>query len=225
MIKTVFIDIDNTLLDFYKSSKKALKSAFHDFEIAYKEEYLAVFHKINDGLWRKIENGTLTREELFKIRFNAVFDALGISADGIGVEKAYRKYLFETAIPVDGAEDILKYLSGKYAVYAASNAIYDQQINRLTKAGLIGYFDGVFVSEKLGFQKPSKEFYDECFKLAGGINPAQTVMIGDSLTADIEGGKNYGMVTVWYNHMKATPSVGVTPDYAVNSLVEIKNIL
>jgi YjjG family noncanonical pyrimidine nucleotidase len=225
MTKVILIDIDNTLLDFHLSVADTLERVFKQFEIGFLPEYVPVFIEINDGLWRRIEKGELTREGLFKIRFDTVFKALKINRDGAPVETAFRRELFNSAIPVQGAKELLEYLSSKYDVYAASNAIYDQQVHRLKKAGLFSYIKDIFVSERIGFQKPTREFFDFCFNSIGSATKDQAVMIGDSLTADIKGGNEYGITTIWFNHGNAQDNPDIKPDYKVDKLVDIKNIL
>ncbi len=223
MIKAILIDIDNTLLDFNESAKEAIRLAFEQFNLPFTDQTFSTFKRINDGLWLRIEKGELDRPGLHKIRFNLVFNELGIDFDGPTFEKQFLANLFHVACPVDGAKEILTYLSSKYPVYAASNAIYDQQINRLTKTGMIDCFKGLFISEKIGFQKPTKEFFDVCFNALGGVKPSEVAMIGDSLTADINGGKDYGMVTCWYNH-DGSDKQSEKADYKIDSLYQIKNI-
>ena len=225
MIKAILIDIDNTLLDFHLSVVYSLERVFKEFNIPFKDEYVPKFIEINDGLWRKIENNELTREQLFEIRFNTVFKALNIDADGVSVETAFRRELFDSAVLVDGAKEILQYLSSKYKVYAASNAIYDQQVNRLKKAGILEYITDVFVSDRTGYKKPNKEFFDYCFSNMDGATKSQTVMIGDSLSADILGAYNFNMKSIWYNIDKKPIPEDLTANYVVDDLLEIKNIL
>ena len=225
MIKAVLIDIDNTLLDFHKCAPLAVKNAFNKYGIAYKEEYAPIFLKINDSLWQEIENGTLTREELFKIRFKRVFSTLDIDFNAEKIETEFRKELFNSAIAVDGAMDMLKYLSVKYKLYAASNGMSDQQINRLKIAGMFDYFTDFFLSEKLGYQKPDKRFFDGVFKALKGILPSEIALIGDSINADIKGGLSCGIFTVWYNHNKNAPSIEIKPNFTIESLSEINKIL
>lgn len=224
MIKVVFIDIDNTLLDFNQSSKQAVKQAFSNFGLPYKDSDYITFKKINDQLWKKIERGELDRKGMHAVRFPLVLKELGIDFDGLKVETEFRKILAQTACLVDGALETLKYLCDKYKVYGATNAIYDLQVNRLTSAGLYHYFSGLFVSEKIGHNKPTKEFFDYCFNNIEGLKPNQAVMVGDSLTADIIGGKDYGMTTVWYNHDKLA-EISDKADYKIDKLIDIKNIL
>lgn len=224
MINTILIDIDNTLLDFNESSKECIKQAFSEQGLPFSATTFPTFKSINDKLWLKIEKGELDRPGLHKIRFDLVLNALGIKGDGQLIEKRFREILFDTAIAVDGARETLQYLASKYKVYAASNAIYLQQINRLTKTGMIEFLSGLFISEKLGVTKPSKEFFDIC--MAGAkAKKEQTIMIGDSISADITGAKKYGLKTVWYNHNGENTKNVKSADYIVNSLFEIKEIL
>ncbi len=220
----VFIDIDDTLLDFTKCANDAIKSACNKFGVPYTTTLVDTFHPINLDLWHRLEKKEVTKEKLFDTRFQIVFDKLGIKADGIAFETAFRENFHESAILVDGARDLLEYLRSKYKVYVASNASMHQQTNRMKKAELDGYIDGYFVSEEIGFPKPQKEFFDACFKALPDVKPQDVVMIGDSLSADIKGACEYGLKTIWYNH-RNEPTSGVKCDYIVSRLSEVKNIL
>ena len=220
----VFIDIDDTLLDFTKCANDAIKSACNKFGMPYTTTLVDTFHPINLDLWHRLEKKEVTKEKLFDTRFQIVFDKLGIKADGIAFETAFRENFHESAILVDGARDLLEYLRSKYKVYVASNASMHQQTNRMKKAELDGYIDGYFVSEEIGFPKPQKEFFDACFKALPDVKPQDVVMIGDSLSADIKGACEYGLKTIWYNH-RNEPTSDVKCDYIVSRLSEVKNIL
>lgn len=220
----VFIDIDDTLLDFTKCANDAIKSACNKFGVPYTTTLVDTFHPINLDLWHRLEKKEVTKEKLFDTRFQIVFDKLGIKADGIAFETAFRENFHESAIFVDGARDLLEYLRSKYKVYVASNASMHQQTNRMKKAELDGYIDGYFVSEEIGFPKPQKEFFDACFKALPDVKPQDVVMIGDSLSADIKGACEYGLKTIWYNH-RNEPTSDVKCDYIVSRLSEVKNIL
>lgn len=220
----VFIDIDDTLLDFTKCANDAIKSACNKFGVPYTTTLVDTFHPINLDLWHRLEKKEVTKEKLFDTRFQIVFDKLGIKADGIAFETAFRENFHESAILVDGARDLLEYLRSKYKVYVASNASMHQQTNRMKKAELDGYINGYFVSEEIGFPKPQKEFFDACFKELPDVKPQDVVMIGDSLSADIKGACEYGLKTIWYNH-RNEPTSDVKCDYIVSRLSEVKNIL
>ena len=225
MIKAVLIDIDDTLLDFSLSARAAMRRAFEEYGLPFSEHAYAVFTRINDALWRALERGEIDAQELFARRWNAIFAALGFAADGPAFEKRFLALLHSTAVPVEGAAEICSYLGGKYILCAASNAFHDQQVNRLTIAGLMPYFSHVFVSETLGFRKPQKAFFDACRASLPDAAASECVMIGDSLTADIAGGKNAGMKTIWYNHAHRPVPEHCEADQIVDSLFELKNLL
>ena len=224
MIKAVFVDIDNTILDFDKCAYLSMKSAFEDCGLPFDDDMFDTFERINLSLWRCMEKKIITKEQLFKLRWPTVLAGIGMNYNGVDVEALFKHYLYNQAVTIDGAEDLLKYLSSKYKIYAASNATYEQQIARLKSAGFDKYFDGYFISEKAGAEKPSKEFFDYCF---GNLTMSKddVTMIGDSPTADIKGGSEYGLTTIWFNWRNEKLPVGVAPTHIVENLSDIKNIL
>lgn len=225
MIKKVLFDIDNTLLDFKKCAEESARLAFKDWEIEYKHEYFPVFLELNDYYWRMLEDGKISRQELYNKRWVAIFNRLGIkNVDGKAFEKDFVKHLYYSHSTIEGAHDLLKYLKDKYDLYIASNSSYDEQTGRLRAAGMLEFFNDVFTSEEIGYAKPSKEFFDAIFEQLGNPEKEEVIIIGDSLNADISGGKNYGIKTCWFNFNKIEESENKA-DYTVNSLEEIKSIL
>ncbi len=202
-MKAIFIDVDNTLLDFDEYTKYILEKGFSDFSLGKFEPYmLDVFHEVNNQLWLQIEEGKINMAELQKVRFQRFFDRLGINFDGVTFEKYYKINLNENAIPVNGAYEMLEYLSKKYILCVASNGPYNQQMHRLQIANMDKYFKYFFISEKFGHSKPSKEFFSLAFKELNKdqeILPEETWIIGDSLTSDMAGGRNFGMKTCFFN--------------------------
>ncbi len=225
MIQTVFLDIDNTLLDFNECAKVSAQKAFRDMKLEYHDGVFPVFIEENDKLWLKIEDGTLSREELHRIRWQLIFDRLQIDADGISMEKLFLQYIEESLVLMDGALDLLTYLSSRYTVCLASNAPEQQQLKRLARTPIPPLVDHVFLSETLGAVKPEKAFWDACFAQLPGATPENSVIIGDSLSADIRGSISYGMKACWFNpnHLPAPEAYKI--DYIVHSLSEIQNIL
>ena len=204
MITTVFIDIDNTLLDFDVCATYAMSKGLEKYGKHY-------------------ENGLF--ECFKKIRWNLVFDAFGIKGiDGPEFEEVFHDFLAVSAEPVSGAHELLTYLCGKYKLFATSNGPFKQQDFRLEKADMKKYFSGLFISEAVGAMKPSKEYFDYCIENANARKD-EIVLIGDSLTADIAGGRNAGIKTVWFNHDRTDIPENKIWDYYVESLDEIKNIL
>ncbi len=225
----IFIDIDNTLLDFDAYIRQTMAEGFAHFGLRPYEPYMEeVFHRENGKLWHQIEAGTLTFRELEQIRWNNVFRALQIDFDGPVFEKYFRAALYDSAIPVDGAMELLRALHGSYTLAVASNGPYEQQLHRLELAGMKPYFDWFFVSEKLGVSKPAAAFFDGAFaELNKGretpVRPADCVIIGDSLTSDMAGGRGDGMRTCYFRRPGAPESRDVS--WQVIDLRQIPGLL
>lgn len=231
MTKVILLDIDDTLLSFQQYVKESMKSGFEVFGIGpYREEMYDTFQEINTRLWQELEQGVLSFEELKKIRWNLIFKALGIRADGVAFEAYFRDCLFDSAIPVEGAMELLKALKEKYVLCAASNGPYHQQVNRLKRGGMLSYFSHLFISEEMGCAKPSKEYFDICLKrLNEGqgdlVLPEDVMIVGDSLSSDIAGGIASGFRTLYYNPSRRELPHGICPDYTVEHLKQIVGIL
>ena len=231
MLKVIFFDIDNTLLSFSGYVKESMREGFRKFGLPEYEEWMfPIFERINNRLWQKIERGELSFDRLLQIRWNLIFNELGILFDGSVFEAFFRDCLFDSAIPEEGAMELLKFLQGRYLICAASNGPYLQQVNRLKKCGMLPYFSSLFISEELGSSKPSESFFAACFERLNGlgidtVKPEEAMIIGDSLTSDILGGMQYGMKTCFYNPGSSPVPEKIRPDYTVATLLEIKKIL
>lgn len=224
MIDTVFVDVDNTLLDFHACARESMTLALAERGVTCTGAMFDTFTRINNGLWEALERGELTREALYAVRFNKVFAALGLSLDGTEFEMRFRENLTVSAVPTEGAEALLAYLHEKYTVCVATNGPQKQQLSRLARAGLLKYVHHLCTSEAMGAEKPSAAFFEACFARMPGARPETSVMIGDSLTADVRGAQNFGIGTIWFNPAGET-AAGIQPDYTVRSLAEIRNIL
>ena len=225
MIKAVLMDIDNTLLDFNECAKYAMRCSLGEWDLEYNGRVAQTFFKINTMLWNDIEKGILDKEGLYKVRWKYIFGELDMNIDGEKFEKCFLKYLSRSFSTVEGAHDILKYLSGKYLLSAASNGPQCEQKNRLKNAGIYDYFQNVFTSEAIGYPKPKREFFMLCLEKMGNVLPSETIMVGDSINADIVGAKNCGIVTCWFNYEHINCPAPTLADYTVNSLAQLKSFL
>ena len=231
MIRAVFMDIDNTLLDFDAAAQEGMAHCFEDAGLIYKPEMFSVFKEENDRIWKKIEQGILTMDDLPYVRWQAILKKLGLEADGVAMEMLFRKCLFYSAVPMEGAKEILDHLQGKYILCTASNGPYEQQICRLKKADMLKDFDHCFVSEKIGVDKPDVRFFERCLEQLPGIRAEECMIIGDSLTADIAGGQAAGMETCWFCREKMEEAelenVRRThkADHVIKRLEELKDLL
>ncbi len=220
MIKAILIDIDDTLLDFKLCSEQAILKACSTTGVSFNKKLTETFSAVTAEYWKKIEKGELTKLELRRDRFNEVFRICGIDFNGEKFEKIYLSELFESNVTIEGAKELLEILSKRYKLCAASNAPYAQQINRLTKAGLLPYFSEIFVSEKIGAEKPSSSFFDYVLE-ALKLPPNEILIIGDSITADISGGLACGMHTCHFARKKTNTPTEIRPEYSVNNLLDI----
>ena len=219
------MDVDDTLLDFKECAREDVRNCCLKNGITYSDDLFDFFLIRNVILWKRIEDGLLTVDELHRTRWAGIFRDYGIEADGPAFENDFIAGLRETSVPVKGAHETMEYLHSRYKVYVVSNASNLQQTTRLRKAGLMQYVDGVFGSLDIGHIKPSREYFDYCFSQLGGTTTQQTVIIGDSLNADISGGIAYGLHTIWFNIRNVEPSDSTFPDYTIHSLSELDSLL
>ena len=224
MIKYVFFDVDNTLIDFGESAKLAMPSLFKKMGYPYNEEVPKIYHRIGDPLWEAVERKEITGKYLRSVRWGLICKELGFECDSEKMEAEYAKQLSNFAVLIEGAEELLKYLKEKgYIIAIASNSYLEQQINRAKISGIDKYIDAYFASMDIGFEKPRIEFFNACFEGLGNPPKDEVIMIGDSLTADVGGGKEAGIKTIWFD--KNRTYAENDSDYAVTSLTDIKNIL
>ena len=229
-IRVVFLDIDDTLLSFRGYTRVTITEGFRHFGLpAVTDDTLATFYRENDALWERIERGDLTFEGLQEVRWNRVFRALGIAFDGPTFERYFRDALFTSAIPEPGAQEVVAYLAGRYTLCAASNGPFEQQQNRLRLAGMLPHFSQLFVSSAIGASKPSRDYFEACFaalrQTMPDLQPHETIMVGNSMSADIAGGRAYGMQTCLYTMGAPVTAVPDGADYAVRDLTDLKELL
>lgn len=223
MIKAVLIDIDDTIFDFEKCSKNAFKNTLKKLDLNYKDKDFSYFNFVNDILWTKQKSGKLTINEVFMKRSEIMSKYFKINIEYENFNDLFVKYLYDEIVLVDEIEDLLSYLSKKYKIYAASNGIYDMQVNRLRKSNLDKYFKGIFVSDKIGYEKPDKRFFEKIMNLTKYSNN-DLIMVGDSIKSDIIGAKNSKIKSIYFNKEdKKITDKNFT--YQVKNLSEIKKIL
>ncbi len=226
MIKYVFLDIDDTLLDFGKAEAAAIKKTFERIGVPATPEVIARYSRINDEHWARLERRELTREQVLVQRFDALFAELGIK--NVPSEMAQASYEYLLGIGhyfVDGAPELLEALDGKYELYIVSNGTASVQDSRIESAGIARYFKDIFISERLGADKPSREFFERVFSRVEGFERDKAIIVGDRLSSDILGGINAGIKTCWFNP-KALPQSGdIVPDHEVHALSELPELL
>lgn len=223
MIEFLFLDLDDTILDFQKAERLALAKTLESFGLPPTDTVLARYHEINREHWERLERKELTRQQVLVGRFAALFAEMGLSAQAEQVARAYEENLSQGHYFLPGAEGALKSLSKKYKLYLASNGTARVQAGRLKSAGIIPFFQEIFVSEEMGYNKPDPAYFDACFARIPGFRKDRAMMVGDSLTSDILGGIQAGIATCWVNPHHKTGSI--RPDYEIESIVQLEALL
>ena len=224
MIEFLLLDLDDTILDFHKAERIALSKTFRDFGLEPAEDVLDLYHNINKWHWEQLELGTMTRDQVLVNRFGALFEKVGMTVDPAACAKSYESNLGIGHYFLPGAEEAVKRLKEHYRLFLVSNGTATVQHSRLTSAGLYPYFEQVFISQEIGYNKPEKAYFDRCFERIPGFAPEKALMVGDSLTSDIKGGINAGLTTVWIN--PAHKACGdIRPDYEIEGLSDLEGLL
>ncbi|MEE1036841.1 MAG: YjjG family noncanonical pyrimidine nucleotidase [Oscillospiraceae bacterium] len=224
MIEFLFLDLDDTILDFHKAERIALSKTIRDFGVEPTEKVLHRYHLINKWHWEQLELGKLTRAEVLENRFKVLFQELGREVDATACARAYERNLSVGHYFLPGAEEAVEALSKKYRLFLASNGTASVQKGRMTSANLYRFFEKVFVSQEIGYNKPSEAYFDTCFAQIPGFDRAKAIMVGDSLSSDIKGGINAGIATVWVNP-EHKDCGNVKPDYEIESLSQLEALL
>lgn len=225
MLDTIFFDLDNTLLDFTRAEAEALRRALAEEDIPAHDAVLQRYHVINIAQWELLEEGKLTRDEVLVRRFDLLFEELGLERSAEAVCARYEEYLKEGRWLLPGALELLAELAPRYGLYAASNGSAAVQNSRLDASGLRSWFRGIFISEEVGFDKPSPDFFEACFQRIPDFSRDSALIVGDSLTSDIRGGRNAGLRTCWFNPERSPRRADILPDYEIASLEELPGLL
>ena len=224
MIEFLFLDLDDTILDFHKAERIAISKTIREFGVEPTEEILDLYHGINKWHWEQLELGKLTRTEVLVNRFGVLFEKLGKEVDAPKCAKVYEHNLSQGHWFLPGAEEAVDALSKKYRLFLASNGTAVVQKGRMTSANLYRFFETVFVSQEIGHNKPSKEYFDACFARIPGFDREKAMIVGDSLSSDIKGGVNAGIKTVWVNP-EHKDCGNIKPDYEIEYLSQLEVLL
>ena len=225
MYKILLLDLDDTILDFHKAERIALAKTIRDFGVEPTEEVLHRYHLINKWHWEQLELGKLTRQQVLTGRFQKLFAELEVQADPVEVQASYEKNLAIGHYFLPGAEEAVDALSKKYRLFLVSNGTASVQKGRMTSANLYRFFETVFVSQEIGYNKPSKAYFDACFARIPDFDPREALIVGDSLTSDILGGNNAGVDTCWVNPQHLPRREDIRVDYEIEALNQLPALL
>lgn len=225
--KTIFWDLDQTLLNFDRSMDHAIRVVFRQFGLNISEEIIARYDAINRSYWNRLELGEISKEEVALGRFRTLFDELDIRH--IAPEEfnaVYQVELGNVFFYMDGSKELVTRLRTEgYRQYVVTNGTNSTQANKMKLSGLDQIMDGVFVSDLMGYPKPRKEFFDACFAALPGVERSECILVGDSLTSDMRGANNAGITACWFNPDGRQKDIDVRTDYEIRHLDELLHIL
>ncbi len=227
MIKAILWDIDGTLLNFEAAERAALRACFRKFGLGEcPDDMLRRYSEINKTYWRGLEDGRLTREQVLTGRFREFFASEGLPEPDIAaLNGSYQLLLGDTVSFQDDSYNVVRRLRGKVKQYAVTNGTRVAQERKLKKSGLGELLDGVFISEDLGAEKPSLIFFQHVFRKLDPYDSSEVVIVGDSLTSDVRGGNNAGILTCWYNPEGKPAPDGLRIDFNIRRLDEVEELI
>lgn len=224
MVEFLFIDLDDTILDFKKAEHVAVKKTLADFGVEPTEEVCSRYSIINQQHWEAMERKEMTRQQVLVGRFAVLFQELGVDVDAEECSQQYTKNLSIGHYFLPGARESVEALSGKYKLYMTSNGTAWVQRSRLESADIEKFFLDIFISQEIGYNKPAPEYFAGCFAKIPDFDPAKAMIVGDSLSSDILGGKNAGIATCWVNPRHKSAG-DIVPDYEIEDLTQLENLL
>ncbi len=222
---TLLLDVDETLLDFKKAENVSLKNALMRAGIDPTEEVCLRYHHINDSLWKALERGEIEKERIKTKRFELFYEEFGFEGDPHETAGFYVYELSCAGHLLDGAREFLDTILGNFEIYAVTNGIQSVQQGRFAAADINKYFKDVFISERVGYSKPDKRYFDYVLDTVPEKDVSRILVIGDSPTSDIKGAQNAGLDSCWFApHGKDYPGE-VKPTYIARSYQDILKVI
>lgn len=227
MFKVVLWDVDATLLNFEKAEEAGIRGCFEKLNLGIcTDEMLEDYKVINRGYWQKLERGEMEKPVILVERFREFLEKYGLDASvAADFNELYQILLGDTVVFYDHALETVQALKGKVLQCAVTNGTKVAQDRKLRNSGLDKEFDHIFISEVVGIEKPNKGFFDVVFAEIGEFSRDEVLIVGDSLTSDIQGGVNAGIKTCWFNPEGKENTSDLKPDYEIRDIGEVLEIL
>jgi putative hydrolase of the HAD superfamily len=222
----IIFDADETLFDFKKSEREAFKNAMLEFDIEYDENHhLKIYDGINNAIWKEFEQGLITQEKLKVERFKRLSASLNVKFDEIQFANSYTKHLANASFLFDESIELVENLHKDYRLTIVTNGLHDVQDKRIRQSVIAKHFEDVVVSEEILISKPDPRIFEHALNNIKHTDKSKVLMVGDSLTSDIQGGINFGVDTCWFNPNKVVNKTGIKPTYEIFNLMELRTIL
>ncbi|ERJ12230.1 YjjG family noncanonical pyrimidine nucleotidase [Haloplasma contractile] len=221
----IIFDADETLFDFKKTERVALRDTMLEFNVDYNEaEHLNIYKEINTAIWKELEDGRITQNQLKVERFSRFLGKLNYNIEASIFGKAYMNHLAKGSYLFKDSVELVENLSNGFKLMIITNGLKSVQEHRIKKSIIADYFESIIVSEEVGVSKPDPKIFEIALRTYN-IDKKKILIVGDSLTSDIQGGINYGIDTCWFNPHQKENSYGIKPTYEIYSLSELTNIV
>ena len=222
----LLFDADRTLFDFDESEKLAFFEVAPNYGVIPTDENFELYKKINNENWHALELGLFKKEVIVVRRFEQFLQAVNASGDAVEMNDEYLTALSQKSILFKDALPLLQALKahGK-RIYIITNGVTKVQEGRLHGSPIEPYLDGVFISEQMNVSKPQKLFFDLVAERIENYSPKSALVIGDSLTSDIQGANNAGLDCIWFNPENAPTPQNYRITHNVQTFSQMENIL
>lgn len=218
---TLLFDLDHTLIDSDASEVAAYAHTMHTIGVDDPDLHFDRYVSINRRMWQAVEAGTMRPDDVRFRRFEEFVAEIGVDADPVAMAEAFVWGLGHHGELYDGARAVLDALAGDVRLALVTNGLSEVQRTRLERLDLLRYFDAVVISSEVGVTKPRPEIFDLVFEQLGAPSPSTAVMIGDSLSSDVRGGREYGIATCWFNRHGVPAGPDDTCTHEIRDLAEI----
>jgi YjjG family noncanonical pyrimidine nucleotidase len=221
----LWFDADNTLFDYNKAEASALRQTFHSLSLPFEDEYLGIYQRINQGLWQALEKHEITPAVLRFRRFELLLEDLQLKGPPDQMSSVYIEQLAICSELMDGTYEVLQSLHEKCRVAIVTNGLQAVQRSRLSHSAIREFITDIIISEEISVAKPHSAFFEIAASRLGDPPKSDILIIGDSLTSDMQGGVDYGIDTCWFN-----PNAEPRPDhlpitYEIGHLRELLDLI
>ena len=221
----LLFDADNTLFDFDAANHNAFAKTCEYCGLTYSEELYEFYESINRPLWHQLDKGEVTKEFLVVERFRRFLAAMNVEADPAECNRIQLAGFGSSTVLLPHALEVVQTLAQTHKLYIVTNAVASVQRSRLTTSQIAPYITDAFISEEAGAAKPSRAYFDYVFARVDGITRDNCLVIGDSLSSDVQGAINAGLPACWYNLKNEPRPEGMAIDYVIRDLRELYDIV
>jgi 2-haloacid dehalogenase len=221
----LWFDADGTLFDFDRAEGIALKQTLESINAIFADEYLSVYRAINQKLWLALERHEISPAVLQVRRFEILLETLHLTGSPARISAAYLENLALCTDLIDGAYAVLATMRTSSRIAIVTNGLQAVQVSRLAHSKIRDFVSDLIISEQVGAAKPKAAFFDAAFARAGNPLKEDILLIGDSVTSDMQGGVEYGLATCWYNPVGAPRPDDLAISYEIAHLADLLQII